>query len=636
MSHVKQYRQTLRWGAGAALVLLLGWLAGSARAQPYTDPVWQLQQALQFRSADLGDVAALKLRETTLKKLIDQLQTVSDLRRALILTGWKDQIGDAMVSPLLGKGTDRRRTELLADIDREARKEVGERLAKRLQENAARGDVTSKLAVVQTLAEMGANVRSVGEAQKGKYRVVDWRGYARRFTPLLVKLTRDPSPAVRETAARALGKINPDVNEALPALKNMIEHDAVPQRRAAADAFLNLVREISKLALKGRTQTGVEAAPSEVLDTCVGVVPLAGVGLEDRDAMVRRLSLSTLAEAATALGSLTPEPYDPKDVPPRTGPLTPGQVKVVREYQERTRAEEQVLLPLAKALASQGERLARAVNDSDPEARLLARRTLEYMANARLRMRRIWEGLPDVSAAQPAASSRLDGAAPAGVVLAAAQETKSSEDEVLRRGVTPGLMAIAKQLHDPDPVIRRAEIDFLEMLEDAAAPALTTLIRALSDPDIFVRWSAARTLGRIDPALAARAVPALAQLLSDRDLDVRLTAAATLEAYGPAAGAAIPALAAAVSQGDSEFRRAVMYALQSIGPEAAREAVPGLVTDLTNDDARVRRAAAETLGRFGPAARSALPTLRRTLQDEDGDVRQAASDALLSIDVPAR
>jgi HEAT repeat protein len=641
MNHVRYIRHTLS-GAVVAVALVLSAAAVPAPAAQTADPVWDLQQALQVRSGDLEDPASLKQREAALEQIIDRLRTISELRRALTLTGWRDEINEPtsvrIVEPR--PGLQKRPSELIEKIDREARKKVGERLAKLIQAEAANGDATTKLAVAQLLAEMGTSVRGLGETMDWHgLKVADWRGYTRRFAPTLIKLTQDPNPAVRVAAARALGRINPDVGVAVPALQHLIQKGDLSERRAAAEATLDLMREIGRLVKKGRTQTGVEAKPDEVLDVGGAVVPAAGAGIEDRDPAVRRLSLETLVDAAMALSNLIPEPFDPKEVPPRTGPLTPLQIKLVQEFAKSLRRDEATAAPFVTALASQGDRLARALNDPDPEARLLARRALELMANARLRQRRRWESLPNLKTLEgTGASTRRDsGPLAPGFTLAAAQDKNALDrDELLRKAFTPGLMVIAKRLEDPDPAIRRATIDFLEMLEDAAAPALPALIRALSDPDTFVRWSAARTLGRIDPELARKAIPALARLLKDRDLDVRLAAAATLEAYGAVARSAVPVLTVAVMEGDPEFRRAVMYALQSIGPEAAGEAVPNLASSLSNDDPRVRRTAAETLGRFGPAARSAVPALRQALRDEDPDVRQAVSDALLSIQPASR
>jgi HEAT repeat protein len=161
------------------------------------------------------------------------------------------------------------------------------------------------------------------------------------------------------------------------------------------------------------------------------------------------------------------------------------------------------------------------------------------------------------------------------------------------------------------------------------------LVEALSDRDRFVRWAAARTLGRIGPA--ARPEPAtlgLAKLLSDPDLDVRMAAATTLEVYGPRAAKAIPAVVAATQTGDAEIRQAAMRALPSIDTKGQPDTIGALIKALANPDARVRQTAAETLGKFGSAARSARPALAEALNDDDPEVRRAASEAL--VDIPER
>ena len=205
------------------------------------------------------------------------------------------------------------------------------------------------------------------------------------------------------------------------------------------------------------------------------------------------------------------------------------------------------------------------------------------------------------------------------------------KNDVLETFIRDNLDSVAQLLTDANVALRRRAVEFLEIIEEAAAPAFPALVKRLGDTDKFVRWPAARAIGNFAPALAAGAVPGLAKLLKDPDLDVRLTAAKTLMEIGPLAQAAVPALADAANAGDAEARMAAMEALQRIGSEAGKGAVPKLIEALGNSDARVRRAAAKTLGTYGPAAFAAIPSLRRALGDDDQDVRINASDAMLSI-----
>jgi HEAT repeat protein len=200
----------------------------------------------------------------------------------------------------------------------------------------------------------------------------------------------------------------------------------------------------------------------------------------------------------------------------------------------------------------------------------------------------------------------------------------------LLKGLRSALPGLAAGLKDRDVRIRLASLDVLEEMGPDAAPVASAVLEATHDPNLFVRWAAARTIGKMGPVEVKRGVSELARLISDEDLDVRTIAARGLERYGPAARAAVPALTRAVNVGDSEIRVGVMRALDGIGPDA-RSAIPAISRALSHSDYRVRRTAAEVLGHFGPLAKSAEPALRRALSDNEPDVRQAASDALLSI-----
>src|SRR5207253_9241527 len=96
------------------------------------------------------------------------------------------------------------------------------------------------------------------------------------------------------------------------------------------------------------------------------------------------------------------------------------------------------------------------------------------------------------------------------------------------------VQALVAQLSQRDLQARRSALDTVEALGPDAAAATAALAGALADPDKFVRWAAARTLGKIAPGTDETIALRLAQLLTDDDLDVRLAAATALARLGPA------------------------------------------------------------------------------------------------------
>ena len=123
----------------------------------------------------------------------------------------------------------------------------------------------------------------------------------------------------------------------------------------------------------------------------------------------------------------------------------------------------------------------------------------------------------------------------------------------------------------------------------------------------------------------------------DADSDVSKAAAVTLEKLGKYAQDAVPELGHMIANSDPanrawdpDNRLAAMKALLAIGPERSAAAIPKLIAALADQDPRIRRQAAETLGVFGPTA-SALPTLWQALRDDDSEVRLHASEAIMNI-----
>jgi HEAT repeat protein len=582
----------------AAVMAVVG-LAGPGFGQGYSgDPVEALRAALKTPVFE-ANREEFDSRRNLLAKRVDDLRTAGDLRRALLLQEWQDE----------GENNP------AAEVDRQARIRVATRLQQALRTAMEKGDVTSRLAAATMVGEMGTTIRGSGTS-----------GFARSFTQDLAKLLKNENPRVAAAAARALSNINPDPKVATSALLSLFESKDVTLRRAAAAGLGNLVRKATaSISAKGTSITGIAASPADVVQVGAAVAPAAGKCLSDPDAGVRRLSADALHQTAAALGDLLPSQ---EGRPTAASTTEPRARAPLDELETNTQ-------PLVRALGAQGPALARALEDSDPTVRLLVRRTLEDMAIDRLRFLQRPSGPPGPPPA---------GLLPAGPVnekepplLASGEESETPEvtADPLLKGLRSALPGLAAGLKDPDVRIRLASLDVLEEMGPDAASVAAAVIDATRDPNLFVRWAAARTIGRMGPVKVDRSVTELARLISDTDLDVRAIAARGLERYGPAAKAAVPALTRAVNVGDSEIRIGVMRALQGIGPDA-QSAVPAISRALSHSDLRVRRTAAEVLGRFGPAARSAEPALRQALSDSEAEVRQAASDALLSIDPNVR
>jgi HEAT repeat protein len=288
-------------------------------------------------------------------------------------------------------------------------------------------------------------------------------------------------------------------------------------------------------------------------------------------------------------------------------------------------------MPLMRAFKEQSNNLSSATLDPDAGVRLRGRRAMEELGNARQRFLVV----PRPAEQRPVQGT-LGDHSDGGIVLVAGQtEHKAASEDPLLEVLTGGLPALVRGLQDPITENRLAAIDAIETIGRPAAPAAPALVRAFRDPDRFVRWAAARTMGKVGPVDPRMEVPALAHLLSDADVDVYRSAAVALERYGPLAREAVPALIRATKADHWVMRIQAIATLETVGTGAAG-AIPALADALSDSDARVRRYAADVLGKFGATAKEAIPALTAALGDSNADVRKAASDALLTITAAAK
>jgi HEAT repeat protein len=590
----------------AATAVLALMIAGLAQATP-VDPVESLRQALRLAVRDSSkNPEELTFRRANLQKKLDGIKTIGEMRRALILQEWRDEDRDDKV----------------VEIDRPLRVELAKRFETALNRALKDVDLDTKIAAINVIGEMGLGGRGV----------VTKLGAASGLASSLAALARDPSNAVQQEAAEAIGRIFPDPGIAVPMLSELLTHDDVNVRRSAAEGLASLVRTSSQLA-RGRSTTGVEATRADVLATTSAVVPAAGRGLADQDALVRRNCADALQLTAQTLSELVADPRPSSDFPPPGRAWSADERADVVEYRRQVQEEQQEILPVARRLKAEASALAAVAADASPGIRITARRALEDMADARLRLLRRALSVPTVPKEKEGAL-RIQPAFPArpGVLVArrADEPAAISTDDPLLQALEIAMPELIAGLRDPNPRARLVAIDVFEVLGDRSAPAGPSIVAALRDSDRYVRWSAVRTLGRMAPLEAEAAVPELARLLFDPDLDLALAAALALDRYDELAAPAVPALIGVLKQRDVELRIAALTTLISIG-DAAAPAIPDIAQVLgSHIDPRVRRAAADALGKFGPLAKGTEPILLKATNDDDPDVRRLAADALLA------
>jgi HEAT repeat protein len=599
----------LALGAAVLTVMVLA-CPGRCRA----DAVSDLRDALAVAPGPLGPSPRfLEYRRQELTTRIKALRTINELYRALLLSGWRD---DPKTRILLDINPKRNANEIkLWDLDRDMHTRVKDRLVAALRFGMEQP--TTRLAVATFIGEMGSAVRTSA--------TVEPFGLTRSLAPELARLTRDPQAAVRLAAARALGKINPEPQEALPALQRLLAEKDVGPRRAAAEALPELVATVVDVQRKTQKEPGTLS--EDVLKTTEEVAKVAARAAADADAVVRRAALNAIKLSAAVLENQIPaDPADflkvrlgldpfPKYLFAQPTPQDSDLAKEIQAAAAKLRRELAVYRPLTLVLAELGPTLASRVQGQDARARLYSLEAFENMASDRRRLRRLQQSIPPLD--PPLKDASLT-------------------DDPLLPALLAGRKVIETGLADSDPQIRLRAVEFLEELDEEARPTLHLLTRALGDPDTFVRWAAARTMAHVAPAEPGVAVPALARALGDPDPDARTAVAYALERYRQAAGEAVPALTRATQLGDAEARVAAIQALPLVVNGGAAEAVEALAGILKDKDVRIRRAAAEALGNIrSPAVQGAIPALRAALNDPDDEVRRLASESLLTIQLEA-
>jgi HEAT repeat protein len=575
---------------------------------------------------------------------------------------------------------------IVAEIKREVRLHLLERLESRARFYLSQGQTADRIAAANLIGEtMNASRRQdisqyrypgsimvvPGVMRSTKEDITPSSRYLRpRLRALsgdLEKLISHPESQVRVAGIRALSDLEKEPAELVGLLRPLLagQQSDAPTRRAAAEALTHILEVYTAQMDKSR--------PNPYLKAIEQILPAAADGLADSDPLVRRGSLEACQQAAQVLEDLGREP---EALTERLAVFRPTLLVVAKVLPQinvcardripelrvgASHVLETFALTVQRLQLYRGEALPPAI--PEPEPSKSEPPPSKEPGNNKKKMpppstRSLRENAPVVMLGRPVKLSdepivRTKGSnahhgrsVPSAVQTASYVEQQPDElpppaPFVLEKdpGIQGTIQTMIENLKHPDYRVRLAAVDTLETFGKQAAPAIPALVTALRDYNKFVRWSSARTLGRLSPRRADDVVPGLMRMLDDReDPSVRIAAAQALELYGEHAKKAVPLLARVINRGDREYILAVLKAIQGIGTDAA-PALPNVAWILSDrsQPPSVRIEAANTLGRFGPLAKDELPVLREIMTDDpDEDVRNAASKAVLAVDRPLK
>jgi HEAT repeat protein len=380
--------------------------------------------------------------------------------------------------------------------------------------------------------------------------------------PDLLKASKESPEFVRNAAADALAKLNPETTaqtgdlsrliamlasddersqdrakstlkkagaDAIPLLLDVIRKDMRDKVRAAAVQTLGEIHDPENTAVSVLTDLIANADSTEVQKAVINALGHLDPGMPAIEAITRALrNLKARQTALWALGNL------------RAASAVPA-IKETLEQALKSGDEETILSSL-KALGQIGPPAQMAVSLTIP---LLdhANPAISHAATNAL------GGMP-VSEAVAALVKMLhhtsdwkreEAAQSIGRILSRSDQSTFTADAVT---------VLIEHRKDPTPTVRAAVVAALG--QSGTAKAARPVIEAISDSHFHVRWAAAGALIALfkDPGdvwIKEAALPGLIQALDDPDSRVAFDSAQALQACGPVCAPALPAIRRALS-----------------------------------------------------------------------------------------
>lgn len=216
-------------------------------------------------------------------------------------------------------------------------------------------------------------------------------------------------------------------------------------------------------------------------------------------------------------------------------------------------------------------------------------------------------------------------------------EAARDEDFRIRTAAANALGQIAPESEDLPSVlvplladssrhVREAALDFFYLSEELPPGFIRHLLPRLSDESSEVRETAARLLVRID-AIPRGFIPEILEKLEDDEKAVRDALEDSLELVVEGDPRFYEPLLAALTT-DKDYLKEFALRVLPVFVDRSEDIATAILPLLSDEDFRVRGAAADSLGKLGPKAEIAVEPLLETLLDRSTSVQLASAFAL--------
>lgn len=442
-----------------------------------------------------------------------------------------------------------------------------------------------------------------------------------------------PNAEFRMQAARDIGALGPAAAPAVPALAARLTDDS-PQVRAYVCYALGMIGPAAAPVFPKIAERVADADPQVRREAVKALRRLKVDRAELIPVMIRVLESSTSEEVIPAMHAIAEMGKD----------AVPGLIEALKHEEARYWAC-QILSEIGADAAAAASGVAEVLNDARAEVRREAVLCLGHLGSASkpyadkvlaltddtdagTRAASVWAAVMIEAPAEmirPKVSKLLADPYPLVKVVAtwAAAKLDPNDAEARRTAVATAVAAL-KDAHAPVRGAAARSLVDLKITHDKDPEAVEALVHALADNDEAVAPIVTHALVSAGEA----AVPKLIKGL-ERPA-IRGYACMVLMQLGPKGKGAKDAIVPLTKDADVHLRAVAVAALAAVaGDDPA--VVAATAAALDDPSGEVRFAAADSLGRLGPAAKSAEAALRKHADDQDPIVREAVNVALKAV-----